>query len=208
MSNDENIRALILKISKENCERSFRIFFDHFYNRLFSLALHFTKNQVTAEEVVSDVFLKIWKQRDTLQDIQNLRAYLFIAIKRQSLNALRKSRVMTLYTDELEHFLIIETHTPENILFRKEMLKTISQTIQTLPEKCKLVYLLVKEERLKYKEVADLLEISEKTVEMHVGNAIKKIRKDLDALDKTPPKLISPLKSTLIIFLSLLFFLK
>ena len=184
MREGSDIASLVRKISSTDCERSFRRFFDHFYPRLFELALYYTKNQALAEEVISDVFLKVWHQRKQLEDINNIQAYLLVAVKRQSLNCLRNTNALPLFVHDLEHQIIVESRTPENILFREDMLKAIGQSIEHLPEKCRLVYKLVKEEELKYKEVAHLLDLSEKTVEMHVGHALKKIRQDMEQLGK------------------------
>ncbi|WPP51988.1 RNA polymerase sigma-70 factor [Catalinimonas niigatensis] len=208
MSERSEIANLVDKISTSACERSFRIFFDRYYTRLFELALFYTKNQALAEEVISDVFLKVWNQRRQLQDISNIQAYLFVAVKRQALNSLRNLKTLPLFVHDLEHQTIIESRTPENILLGDDMLKAICQSVENLPEKCRMVYKLVKEEGLKYKEVAHLLDISEKTVEMHIGHALKKIRQDLVLLQKEPP--VFPLKtsigSALLWLITLLFF--
>lgn len=201
MNSAVNIPNLIKKISRENCESSFKIIFNHFYPRLFELALYFTKNQVLAEEVVSDVFLKVWKQRKDLEKIRDLQAYLLVAVKRQSLNFLRDNKFAPLSIHNLEHHLLIESLTPENIMSNQEMVDTVRQSIQSLPEKCRLVFKMVKEEHRKYKEVAELLNISEKTVETHMGYALKKIRQDLEKSENTSS--ISIRKLGFLIFLAL-----
>jgi RNA polymerase sigma-70 factor (ECF subfamily) len=205
MSEEEKISGLVHKISISDCENSFRRFFDHFYPRLFELALYYTKNQNLAEEVVSDVFLKVWRQRKHLTTIKNIKAYLFVAIQRQSLNGRRNTQIFPVFTHGLEYHIIIESRTPENILFTEEMLKAIEHAVQNLPERCRLVYKLVKEEQLKYKEVARLLNISEKTVEMHIGNALKRIREDLASLETESRHLNSVIKSAFLALLALLF---
>jgi RNA polymerase sigma-70 factor (ECF subfamily) len=208
MSERSEIANLVDKISSSDCERSFRMFFDRYYAHLFELALYYTKNQALAEEVISDVFLKVWNQRKQLNKVSNIQAYLFVAVKRQSLNTQRSIKSLPLFVHDLEHQTIVETQTPEDILFGDDMLKAISQSIENLPEKCRMVFKLVKEEGLKYKEVAHLLDISEKTVEMHIGHALKKIRLDLEFLQKEPPEF--PLKtssgSALLWLITLLFF--
>lgn len=206
MSKEDNISNLIKKISASDCESSFRRFFDHLYPSVFALAVYYTKNQVLAEEVVSDVFLKVWKQRKQLEEIRDIQAYLFTAAKRQSLNCMRNTRSVPLFVHDLEHHVIVEYRTPESILFSEETLKAVSQSVQNLPEKCRLVYKLVKEERLTYKEVAHLLNISEKTVEMHVGIALKKIREALEQLENEPRYIKSIIKSALLVLLALFFF--
>lgn len=205
MSEEEKISVLVHKILMSDCENAFRRFFDHFYPSSFELALYYTKNQSMAEEVVSDVFLKVWKQRKHLTAIKDIKAYLFVAIQRQSLNGRRNTQILPVFTHGLEYHIIIESRTPESILFTEEMLKAIGHAVQNLPERCRLVYKLVKEEQLKYKEVAHLLNISEKTVEMHIGNALKKIREDLASLETESRHLKSVIKSAFLALLVLLF---
>ena len=184
MEAKDPVPNLLKKIAREDCENAFRSFFDHFYPRLFELALYYTKNSSLAEEAVSDVFLKVWTNRQHLDRISDIQAYLFIAVKRQSLNYLRRiPSVPFLNVHDQKHNYSIDDRNPESILVSQEMLQAVSRSIQRLPEKCQLVFKLVKEENLKYKEVAHLLQISEKTVEMHVGNALKKIRNDLKRLE-------------------------
>ncbi len=204
MSQEDTIPDLLKKIARVSCESAFRKFFNHFYPRLFEIALYYTKNQALAEEVVSDVFLKVWTQRKHLEGIRDVKGYLFVAVKRQSLNYVRSIRSVPLFVHDLEHHSIVESRTPESILFNQETLEAINRSIQNLPEKCRLVYKLVKEEKLTYKEVADLLHISRKTVEMHVGNALKKIRRDLEQHDSEPPAVNTTIKSAFLGLLALL----
>ena len=204
MSQKDAILDLVKKIAGVSCESSFRRFFNHFYPRLFALALHYTNNRALAEEAVSDVFLKVWTKRKQLEEISDVKAYLFVAVKRQSLNYARTARSAPLFVHDLEHHVIIESRTPEAILFSQEMLEAVGQSIQNLPEKCRLVFTLVKEENLKYKEVAHLLHISEKTVAMHIGNALKKLRKDLEHIESDPSVVKATIKSVILGLFALL----
>lgn len=202
------IPGLLKKIAREDCESSFREFFNHFYPRLFELALHYTKNPPLAEEAVSDVFLKVWTNRQHLEKISDIKAYLFIAVKRQSLNYVRRipsAPFLTIQNQEISYS--IDYRNPESILMSQEMLQAVSTSIQNLPEKCRLVFKLVKEEKLKYREVAHLLQISEKTVEMHVGNALKKIRKDLERIESEPPLVKATVRSVILGVLAWLSFI-
>ena len=208
MDTKNPIPGLLKKIAREDCESSFRNFFDRFYPRLFELALYYTKNQALAEEVVSDVFLKVWTNRQHLEKISDIKAYLFIAVKRQSLNYLRRipsAPFLNVYDQKLSHS--IDYRNPENIMVSQEMLQAFSASIHRLPEKCRLVFKLVKEEKLKYREVAHLLQISEKTVEMHVGNALKKLRKDLEHIERDPSVVKATIKSAILGLFVLLSFI-
>lgn len=208
MRSEETITTLVKSISQNNCEASFNQFFHHFYPRLFEIAVYYTKNPLPAEEVVSDVFLEVWKQRERLGTINNIPAYLCVMIKNRALNYLRKTKHAPSFVYDLTQKSVLEVSTPEDILLNKELLQAIHQTVQQLPEKCRLVYKLVKEEKCKYREVAKLLDISEKTVEMHVGKALRRIRETIENIQQEPqlPLPRSSTKSTLLSLMHLLFF--
>ncbi|GAB3645660.1 RNA polymerase sigma-70 factor [Echinicola sediminis] len=206
MIDKKNCKRLITKISDEGCERSFKELFDIYFSTLFEISLFYLKHPMVAEEVVSDLFLKLWVNRTKLKDINDPSQYLFVATKRQALNHLRsKKGIDSLYIHDLDHKVFVDPITPEDSIFSREELNSINTCIENLPEKCKLVFKLVKEDGMKYKEVATLLDLSEKTVEMHVSNALKKLRSDLIKTKDQPLDFYTSLK-TFPIFLSLLFY--
>ncbi|WP_456088510.1 RNA polymerase sigma-70 factor [Parabacteroides sp.] len=169
------IARLLCKISK-NDEVAFRTLFDIYYQKLFHLALYFLKSKELAEEAVSDVFLFIWKKRETLNEIDNIERYLYTSVKNQALHYIRRGYItnqdsIDLYTIEL----LPDGNNPEITLLDQEYQKLIQEAILSLPEKCREVFRLVLSDRLKHKEIAQLLNISEKTVEAHISNAYKRI---------------------------------
>lgn len=169
------IARLLFKIS-ENDEAAFRTLFDIYYQKLFHLALYFLKSKELAEEAVSDVFLIIWKKRKTLNEIDDIERYLYTSAKNQALHYIRRGYIMNqdpidLYTIEL----LPDGNNPELTLLDQEYQKLIQEAILSLPEKCREVFRLVLSDRLKHKEIAQLLNISEKTVEAHIANAYKRI---------------------------------
>lgn len=150
-------------------------------NRLLDLAFSILRSKETAEEAVSDAFLKLWQQREKLQDIENLKAYLYITTRNISLNYLhRRSDKRTLSIDDLNTPYYTMDAGPEELMISKELLKKINIAINALPPKCRLIFKLVREDKLKYREVAALLNISIKTVENQMGIALKKIHEAID----------------------------
>jgi RNA polymerase sigma-70 factor (family 1) len=178
---EKDLKKWVQKVAEEDCERSFRSLYDHFFPRMYELANFYLKNHPSAGEVVGDVFYKCWKQRQSLGEIRNLQSYLMVSVKQQSLNYLRADRRNPLYISEVECDSRLELNTPENELLNHELLEYLQKAIDALPEKCRLIFKFVKEDKLKYKEVAHLLGISEKTVEMQMGIALKRIKESLEA---------------------------
>jgi RNA polymerase sigma-70 factor (ECF subfamily) len=145
------------------------------------------KSPVYADEVVTDVFVKIWTNRKKLMMVQNIEAYLFTITKRESLNYIRNHRLNSHTFLQLNQDLRLMNSDPEQEMISREIIDVIESAINELPEKCKLVFRMVKENGMKYREVAQLLEISEKAVEMHMGKAFKRIKYSLDRYENIHP---------------------
>ena len=167
------------KIAKENDHQSFRQLFNYYYEKLFRVAFHFVKSDYIAEEVISELFINLWKKRNDLVDIRNIDTFLYYSTKNKSIDYLRKIKRSKVVPIELAGEKSSAGTDPEAIMIEDEFRSKVNASILSLPPKCQLIYRMVKEDGLKYSEVADLLEISIKTVEFHMGNALKKLRKDL-----------------------------
>jgi RNA polymerase sigma-70 factor (ECF subfamily) len=176
----EDISILSLKVSEQDDERAFEQIFLHFYPRLFSFALAYLKNRDWATEVVEDALIYIWENRKVLPAVKNLTYYLYVATRNGALNCLKKNRrEATLHLDEAQPDAMQFHRDPENILISEEILQSIEKAISALPAKCQLIFRLVKEEGLKYREVAELLGISVKTVEAQMSIALRRIQEAL-----------------------------
>lgn len=191
MSEDQ-INNLLIKITSNNDLTAFKQIYIYYYDRLVQLANSLIKHTEAAEEVVDDVFLKIWLKRESLKTISNLTVYLYVAIKNQSLNHISRNQSQNSSLSDLNYEIRDITLNAEEKLISTELLNKINQTIQQMSPQCKLVFKLVKEDGLKYKEVAEILNISVKTVEYHVSKALKQIAEKVSA--NTGNMVYEPLK--------------
>ena len=186
---EEEIKDLIVNVALNDDMQSFKKIYFHYYQRLFQLAKAITKHTETAEEIVDDVFMKVWQKREGMVYVNNLSVYLYVATKNHSLNHNSKeNQPSTTHIDDIK--VEIKDLTPgiEDTIITNDLMKIINQSIKELPEQSKLVYKLVKEDGLKYKEVAKILNISPKTVEYHIGSALKKIAQSLAGIVKPQSK--------------------
>ncbi len=176
MRKPENIRLLQQAIACFDDTQAYKQLFLLFYPSLVSFAVSIIKSKESAEEIVSDVFVKIWEKRHQLDKVENLSYYLFTAVKNKCLNGLhdQKNRAGIDINDTDIEFRSLY-HDPEQKLISAEMINQIQKAIQDLPPRCRLIFKLVKEEGLKYKEVAELLQLSVKTIENQMSLAFKKI---------------------------------
>jgi RNA polymerase sigma-70 factor (ECF subfamily) len=168
--------ALICKIIWGD-ETAFKQLFDLYYQKLFHVAFYFLKSKEQGEEVVADVFFNLWMKRKMLRTISNIENYLYITTRNQALHYLKKQEKQTnINVSDLYHVeWIPDNETPELNLLNQEYKSLIQQAIYSLPEKCREVFRLVLSDKLKHKDIAQLLNISEKTVEAHISQAYKRI---------------------------------
>ena len=146
------------------------------FHNLHRFSCSLVKSKEVAEEIVSDVFIKLWQIRNQLNTIQNLKVYLYCITKNLSLNYLAKaSRNPSVQLEQIEVESVIEFKTPEDIYISNEIIRNLKLAIQELPPQCRIIFLLVRDQALSYKEVAKILNISVFTVRNQVAIATKKI---------------------------------
>ena len=174
----EEIKDLQRKISIESNEKAFGQLYMAFMPNLLQFAQSIIKNKELSEEIVSDVFVKIWQNRALLSGIENFKLYLYISTKNTALNYLsRHFRKDVLSLDEMSITTSSVSYNPEQILITSELINRINTAIAMLPSRCKLVFKLAKEDGLKYNEIAQLLNITVKTIDNQMAIAVKKIGK-------------------------------
>ena len=144
------------------------------FDGLHRLSYSIVKSKEVAEEIVSDVFIKLWQIRGNLMEINNLSVYLYTITKNFSLNYVsRNSKNVTVSLDTIDFETIVEIDGPADKCISVDMLNQVRQVIDKLPPQCKLIFQLVKEEGLKYKEVAAILDISPFTVRNQIAIAVR-----------------------------------
>ncbi len=175
----EKIKKLVYDFAKNDNQKSFADFFNHYYPRLLGFSASIVRSEILAEEVVSDVFVKVWNNRLRILEVDNLDFYLFTSVRNQSLSYLKKRRIE--YTDigNINDMSFINKIHPESELLDQELLDKVNKAIDKLPPKCQMIFKLSRDEGFKYQEVAELLELSKSTVKNQMTLALKKIKEEL-----------------------------
>ena len=135
-------------------------------------------NEAQAEEVVNDVFMGLWNKRATLDYNDELKSYMFTSVKNRSFNALRKNKQLSETAIE-EWEVPVQFNDASHQLELMELQEQINFLIDALPPKCKQIFLMSRKEDMTYKQIAEVMEISPKTVENQIGNALKFLKKSL-----------------------------
>jgi RNA polymerase sigma-70 factor (ECF subfamily) len=167
-------QALLRRVRADDHE-AFKILFDGFYASLCHYASRFLNNDVQAEEVVQELFVKIWEMRKTLVIGTSFQRYLFRSVRNKCLNLIRQDKVKKLHADKIRETLLTED-SDDDFYLTPEMAIQIEETITSLPEKRRMIFRLNREDGLKYREIAEQLGISVKTVEAQMGMALKALR--------------------------------
>ena len=173
-----NADQLFWKVVNENSYKDFEKIYKHYYDYLCHYAWKFVNEKELAEEVVSEVFYKLWKNKKKIKVKTSFRSYLFTAVRNQSFDHLRKTRKVN-YIDDTEAISSrnIDRHSPLEEAIFNEIYHNLEEGIENLPQQCRIIFRMSRDEGLRYKEIAKQLNISIKTVETQMGRALKKLRK-------------------------------
>jgi RNA polymerase sigma-70 factor (ECF subfamily) len=192
----ERIQYLQKQIARFDDQQSYKELFKSLYHYLYPFARTIVKAKESAEEVVSDVFIKVWEKRKELEKIDNLKVYLYVSTRNIAFNYLDKQkRNATFSIDDYQTEFTSVYFDPEQMLITADMLALIQKAIDQLPSKCRLIFKLAKEDGLKYKEIAEILNVSIKTVENQLAIALHKIGNTV-SFDIKKSQLIQTLKKS------------
>ncbi|PSL47820.1 RNA polymerase sigma-70 factor (ECF subfamily) [Chitinophaga niastensis] len=165
-------------IALNNDSNAFEALYLHLMPGLSRFAISFVKDAAAAEDIVADIFAALWGNRNELLKIVNLKVYLFTSVRNACMNYLQKRDRITFYAfEDMEVVLepLVTQANPEQQLIAGEMGRAMQLAIEKLPAKCKLIFKLAKEEKLKYKEIAVILNISVRTIDSQVAIALQRI---------------------------------
>lgn len=153
-----------------------RLYF-HFYEKLHRFAFAIVKRAELADEIVSETFLWTWEHRAKLTEVENLNSYLYIIVKNKAIKEMSRERKnVSLNLNDIRFPVSTQkVATPEDMLLNNEMVRQLDKAVEALPPKCQLIYKLVKQDGLKYKEIASILNISVKTIDAQMAIATKRI---------------------------------
>lgn len=174
---NNDINVLIYNLCVNRDESSYKKLFCLLFPRLQRFAYDFLRSRELAEEVASDIMFMVWENRDRLQEINNISVYLMVAAKNRCINILKQQNASNTISlnDQDDADTLIKELNPEQIYIKSEMDRKIKHAVNLLPDRCKLIFKMVREEKMSYKEVAEILNISVKTVDAQLMTAMKKI---------------------------------
>lgn len=169
-----NERTLLDQVAQGD-EKAFRAVFDHYRDAIYSFALKVTRRETMAEEIVQDVFIKIWINRGGLPGVRHFGNFLYIIARNHTFNSLRKlakEKITGEFPDQLAEAGV----SAETTVLQYDYEKLLQQAIAQLPPQQKLVYTLSRQHGLTREEIAAQLQLSPGTVKAHLAQALRSIR--------------------------------
>jgi RNA polymerase sigma-70 factor (ECF subfamily) len=181
MHNDASFTDLeLMQGLKAGDVKAFKKLFYRYYADLCRYAFRFIHQKETAEEIVSGMFSRIWEKREDLIITTSPKAYLYTAVKNSSFNYLKSQYARHLLESEAGEKQLPVVNSPAEELTYQELQAVVRQGIESLPERCRIIYTLSRQSGFTYEEIAAELGISPKTVKAQMGIALHKLRLYLD----------------------------
>lgn len=172
--NDATDNDLLLLLKSDD-EAAFTALYERYWKKLFVVASYRVGTLEEAEEIVQDIFMALWNRRHSLVLTSDLAKYLAVSVKYRVIKTLDKHYHQQRYVGSLMMSELVDNSTEEKLSF-DELREELAKYVKQLPERCRLVFRLSREEGLSQKQIAETLQISEKTVEAHLGKAFKTLR--------------------------------
>lgn len=178
---EEQDSTFLLRLKQQDEEKFMEHLFRIYYAPLCKTVYNITHDTESAEDIVQDVFMKVWRRKDQIDLSQSIKSYLFRSSVNTALNYLEKNRRSISMEDAEPDHLQFSSNATEDDLRYQEVSLRIDQAVQSLPPKCRTVFALSRFEEMSYAEIADQLSISVKAVEKHMGKALKLMRQRLQS---------------------------
>lgn len=167
---------------KQGDEQAFELLFRLYYIHLSQYANKFLNDPEQAKEISQEVFCKIWEGRDEIDPEYSLKSYIFRIARNLCINILNKRKLESKYSELIKHVYIdfTDTNSTHESLCAKELEESITAAVSKMPSECRKIFELSRVEGLKYKEIAEMLNISIKTIECQMSKAFRILREELN----------------------------
>lgn len=164
---------------QEGSEEAFEHIFRTYYPLLCSFAADYVGTLDAARDIVQDVFLKIWERRRNWHVRTSLKAYLYQAVRNQALNCVQSAWSSRTTVIEPDATILSDVPSPRDDMRYEELAEAVKRAVQQLPERRRTAFVLHRQQELSYREIAEVMGISPRTVEVHIAKALKSLRESL-----------------------------
>lgn len=188
MPDQPDKEKILLQHIRDGAQDAFREIYARYHEKIYALAFHLTRAEVTAEEIVQDVFLKVWLQKENLPEVRDFESWLFILARNHIYTALKVKARLQRYELLTDDHISADPLEVDAHIHRKELEILLYEAIQQLSPQQRQVYLLSREEQLSRDVIAGKLGLSPETVKVHMSRAMRSIRAYI--MSRTPFQII------------------
>jgi RNA polymerase sigma-70 factor (ECF subfamily) len=181
MDNKINLDKIITQLAKDN-EAPLEDLFDYYYPRLFNFSRSFLKIEEGIDDIVQEVFVKIWQNRKKINSAATFNSYIFTITRNLLLNELRSRLNNEKTKEEIRNLSLAKEYSSMEQIEYRDLKETVDNLVSELPQRQKEIFVLSRTEGLSHKEIAEKLKISTKTVEYHITLAVRFLKDKLKGL--------------------------
>lgn len=175
---DKQHENFVLSALKQDSKEAFSLLFQTYYTDLVLFCGNFVKDKSSCEDIVQSIFLKLWNDRKKLQIETSLKSYLLKAVRNSCLDAFRHLEIVRQYETDYESN-VLDSYDTENYILYSDLHDHLHRALQQVPELYRQAFEMNRFEGLKYREIAEKLNVSERTVEVRVSKTLELLRKQL-----------------------------
>jgi len=172
-------KILVVKVKNDD-QMAFQQLFEKYAERIYYFSMRYIKNKEEAEEIAQEVFVRVWLRRHDLKEELSFSSYIFMIAKNALIDTIRRKQKETIFQDNIKPNTELYSSSSSDSMEYKELSTLIDKSIKDLPLKRKQIYQLSREEGLTYKQIAEKLNISIKTVETHMRLALQQLKKSVN----------------------------
>lgn len=173
------MELILVEKLKEGDKSAFSFLFTAYYSDLVMFATTFLKDIDSSEEIVQDVFLKLWEERDSIIITTTLKSFLLKLVQNRCLDRFRHIKVRNSYFDSVMNSPVLLECDTENYILRSEIEHIVEKALDRIPEEISEPFRLNRYRGLKYKEIARMMNVSDRTIEVRIGKVLQILRVDL-----------------------------
>lgn len=177
---EQEVRRYLRQMEEESSQTALRHFYDLCFDRFYRIAYYYLHSEEWAQEVVLDVFFKIWERRESLHRIADLEDYFFVTVRNASLSYLEKEQRRMERVEDMPADAAESGESPEEIFVTEELFSHYVKALDRLPARCREVFIRIREEKQSYAQVAAELGISVNTVDAQLQKAVGRLREMLE----------------------------
>jgi RNA polymerase sigma-70 factor (family 1) len=171
----------LINLLKEGDLKAFTAIHDRYYNVLYRHAYSRIPDREDVKDILQEIFIFLWNNRESLDFSSSLSAYLCTAVRNRILNIIKHEKVKSGYVESFKNFLETNEPLPDESVRTKQLVELIAKEVNSLPSQMRLIFQMSRNEHLSHREIADELNISPLTVKKQINNSLKILRVKLKA---------------------------